>query len=119
MTIAEIGSAAIENAPYLVGFIMPPFVEFLNKDVRKEHERYIVAMLSCFIVAIFIHWNDIANGRPEHFVFYAGLIFTESNTIFKLYFADSWIRGKMHEKFGKSPASEGLDVSPAVSPVGI
>lgn len=105
MNALELSQAIKDNGPYLVGFIMPLVVEVLNKDIKKEEERYIVAVLACFLIAVALHWNDIASGEPGRFVTYVGLIFLESNTLFKLYFANSGLRGKIQQIVSK-PSSE-------------
>lgn len=100
------GHAIVQNAPYLVGFVMPPFVEIVNKDVKTEEERYIVAVLVCGFAAVVLHWHQIAYGSPEQVVAYAGIIFLESNTLFKLYFANSWFRGKIQSLVGNTGSGE-------------
>lgn len=97
-----LGSLIALNAPYLVGFIMPPFVEVLNKDVKKSNERFLVALIACFTVSILLHWNAIAYGTPEQLFTYAGIIFTECMVIFKLYFSDSWLRGTIQDKINSN-----------------
>lgn len=99
----------VENAPFLVGFILPPFVEIVNKDVHKEWERFVIAGGICFALAIILHWDEIAKGNPEAVVVYSAIIFAESQTIFKLYFAKSWMRGLIKEKVGANPNRESLN----------
>lgn len=99
-TLLALWTAGVENAPHLVGFILPPFVEILNRDVKKENERFLVAVVVCLLTAIFLHWKEVAYGTPEQVVMYTALIFTESQAVFQLYFAKSWFRGTIQEKIG-------------------
>lgn len=96
--ITAIVNSVVVNAPYLVGFVLPPIVEVLNRDVKKEKERYVVSLIVCFLVAILLHWKEIAYGTPEQVLAFTGLIFMESNTIYKLYFAKSWLKDAIQKK---------------------
>lgn len=98
-------TALLDNAPLLVGFILPPLVEVLNRDVSNPKERLIVSLLTCFVVAVTLHWREIAYGSPEQVLAFSGIIFTESQLTFKLYFADSWAREKIQQKVGSVNAS--------------
>jgi hypothetical protein len=90
----------IENAPYLVGFILPPFIEILNREVPSKIGRHTVSLLVCLVVAIVLHWHKIESGSPEQVAAIAGVIFTESNTVYKYYFENSWNREVLREKLG-------------------
>lgn len=105
--LASTGMAIITYAPHLVGFILPPFVEFLNRDVKNSNERFMVSLIVCFLVAVILHWNEIATGTPEQAIIFMGIIFTESQSIFKLYFNDSWMRQTIQEKIGSVNTIEG------------
>lgn len=97
-----IGGIIINNAPLLVGFVMPPFVEMLNKDVPAERERKYLSILACFIVAILLHWKDIELGTPQMAVAYFVLIYGEMNVLFRFYFGDSQLRTVLQNKFNTS-----------------
>lgn len=107
--VTAIGNAVVTNAPYLVGFALPPFIEILNKDIKEESKRYAVALIICILVSVLLHWKDIEDGSPEKIVVFTGLIFMECQTIFKLYFAKSWMRGTIQEKIGTSPQRESIN----------
>lgn len=103
-----LGKLALTNFPNIVGFMMPPLVELLNKDVHSSGEKRIVALLACFAVAVGLHWNEIAYGTPELAIASFVIIFAESQTVFKIYFNDSWLRGTIQEKIGKVQLEESL-----------
>lgn len=105
--VVTIGKAIIDNAPQLVGFILPPFVEILNRDVKQDGERYFVSLMACAFVAILLHFNEITTSSPETIVTTAGIIFLESNTTYKLYFQDSGLRSLIKEKIGKKETLPG------------
>ena len=92
------GALIIANAPHLVGFLMPPIVEVLNKDVKGANERFLVTVFVCLLAATILHWNELIYGSPEQLLASAGIIFTESQVVFKLYFQNSWVRWKIQTK---------------------
>ena len=93
--VIGVGSFIITNAPQLVGFAMPPLVEVLNKDVHGKTERVLVTLFACFFAALLLKWNDLLYGSAEDVFTSAGLIFGESQVMFKLYFENSWLRWKI------------------------
>lgn len=120
---------ASTHSPELVGFILPPIVEILNKDIDDQRERFIVSCLVCFLVASLLDWKYIAAGTPEALIGTFTIIFAESQLVFKTYFANSTIRYKIsgrldepnsyqHEKVlaveeKVEEASEALQVDPS------
>lgn len=81
----------IAHAPQLTGLILPPFVQYLNREVPRGHERFIVTILVCAFVATLIQWDKMISGSPEAVAFTLGLIFFESQVVYRLYFKNSWI----------------------------
>lgn len=90
--LLTIGSLIVANAPYLVGVIMPPLTDYLNKDVKSEKGRYFIAILAVIVAAIATEWNALTYGSPEEVLATAGIIFAESQTIYRFYFKDSQLR---------------------------
>ncbi|MDE2025156.1 MAG: hypothetical protein KGJ07_01550 [Patescibacteria group bacterium] len=100
--LVTIAMLIVANAQYLVGFILPPLVEYLNKDIPNDNVRFLVSCALCVVAAVAIDWNQISSGVIDqaHLSFLALLLFGESQTIFKLYFQSSWIRGKIQQSIG-------------------
>jgi hypothetical protein len=82
----------LQTAPYIVGFFMPLFVELINKDVPGDKERFVVSALVCFVTACLIDWNKFSSGDVTSVLTWWGIVFSESYTIFKLYFQKSALR---------------------------
>jgi len=96
--LPAIGTAVIDNAPFLVGFIMPPIVEVFVRDIPNSKGRLIVSLLLSFLAAVWIHWHQIAIGDPEQILVISGAIFTESQAMYNLYFKDSMLRYAIQNK---------------------
>lgn len=91
-------NTVVDHAPVLVGVLLPPFVEILAKDIKNESERLIFTFITCFLVAGLLQWKHLAGTTPEQVFLYMGLVFMESQAVFKLYFRDSMLRAKIQEK---------------------
>lgn len=94
----------VSHGQDLVGLILPPFVDIVNKDVPNEEERFLVTLLVCFLVALFLKWPQIANGSPDQVITDGALVFMESQLIYKLYFAKSFLRSKLIQKINQPEA---------------
>jgi hypothetical protein len=100
-----IANFVVNNATSLVGFMMPMVVELLAKDVHDEKERVYASMILCLLAAVLLHWKElIVNLDSGVFIFLAdlfkwfGIIFAESQVVFKLYFKNSSLRDLVNEK---------------------
>lgn len=91
----------VNNATELVGVALPLLVEFLNKDVHKEGERFVVTVITCVAAAILLRWNELTYGSPEAVLASAGVIFLQSQAVFKLYFKESSLRKFIQSKINK------------------
>lgn len=93
-------AALAANAPYLIGFILPPFVQFLNKDV-PEHGRskFIVTGLVCIGIAIVYNWRAIFQETDwasiEATLATFSLILAQSEVAYRLYFKNSALQQRM------------------------
>lgn len=88
----------VNNAPYLAGIVLPPLVEVLNRDVQNDQERYIVAVLVCLIAAVALHFKELLSGSPNMVAASFFIIFTESQTVFRLYFKTSLLRTSIRQE---------------------
>lgn len=95
--LIALGQFIINHAPELVGIILPPVVDYFNKDVHTDEERYIVTLLICFCIAILYHWNELIYGSPQDLLVSFSIIALEAQTVFKLYFKNSFVRRKINE----------------------
>lgn len=87
-----LGHFIIAHSTELAGFILPPVVDYLNKDVPNEFERFIVTILICLFTAVLTKWNLLVLGSPNAVFETATVIFFESQVVFKLYFKNSYLR---------------------------
>jgi hypothetical protein len=93
----------VKYIPDLVGFVVPVFVEFINKNIKNDNARFIMTILVCLIVSALLKLQSLSMGSVDNFFQSAILIFSESQIIFKLYFKDSYVRMRIQESFTKKP----------------
>lgn len=96
------------NAPYLVGLVMPIVVDYLNKDIPNEKGRFFVTILAVTVAAIATEWNALTYGSFEQVLASGGIIFAESQAIYKLYFKDSALRPAIQNIYLKKPTTTNL-----------
>jgi hypothetical protein len=90
----------MQNPAAVVGIIMPPLIDILNKDIPKEREvsRFIATFAICFATAIVFDFNKLMYNSWGELLTTVGIIFTESQVIYRLYFKNSYLRSKMLER---------------------
>jgi len=79
----------------LLGFLLPPVVEAVNKDIQNEPERFIIAYVVCILLACGIDWQAIANAHLVNLLYTISIIAAESNVMFVLYWKNSLVRVKL------------------------
>ena len=94
-------------APELIGVLLPPVIEILNRDIpqEKQKERFLATLAICFVVALLLKWNSLVLGNVEQLLVSFGLIFTESQAVYRLYFKDSYFRAKLKARLDKINSS--------------
>ena len=83
---------AVMYAPDLVGFALPPVVEFLGRDVKRENEKFWLTMMVCLLAGVLLKWNQLVAGDPEQVIIWGAIVFAQSQIVFKTYFKDSRLR---------------------------
>lgn len=114
-----LGMYIVNNATELIGFAMPPVVDYLARDVNDENERLLVAGMVCFVAAILTKWHYIVVGSPEEVMATAGIIFAESHFMFKLYFRNSFLRTKLQETLYDKDVRDDKKSNAALPPDGV
>lgn len=96
--------------PDLVGVLLPPVIEIVNKNLPEDAstKKFLSAMAICFMAALLLKWNSLMAGSLDQLLASFGLIFTESQVVYRLYFKDSFIKVKINEKFVPTPQKEPL-----------
>lgn len=79
----------------LIGFILPVGIDFINKHITDSKVRYLIALAVCLLIGMIFHISELKAGSVNEFLTTSGIIFTEAQTVYKLYWEKSSIREKM------------------------
>lgn len=88
------------NAPYLIGFLLPPFVQVLNRDIPENgRSKFIVTTIVCFLVAVILNWRTIFAetdwGSVEATLATFSFILAQSEIAYRLYFKNSALQQRI------------------------
>ncbi len=86
----------IDNAPYLSGFLLPFINDYLNQEVSDKRNRQLIAGVSCLFFTLLIQWDALLAGNLGDAAAVYGILFTESQGMYKLYFEDSALRERFN-----------------------
>ena len=75
------------------GFILPPFIDLINRRIANSKVRFWISILACVAVAVVLNLDKINN--PDELLGKASLVFAQAQIVYKTYWEKSAIRGKM------------------------
>lgn len=80
---------------YLIGFVLPPVIDLVNRYIDNSQVRYLVAMLICLVVGALFHYQELLDGDWSMLLAKASIVFAEAQTIYRLYWKDSGARKQL------------------------
>lgn len=91
----------VETISTLIGFVMPPVVEFINARIKWEKVRFYTSVILCVLVGVAITY--VANGYTswEDLVRNSGIVFAASQTAYYTYFKKSTLDKTINEVMEK------------------
>lgn len=79
----------------LIGFVLPFFIDIINRKISNSKARFIVSMLVCAVVALLLNLDKLQSGDVGSLLGSIGIIFTEAQLVYKAYWEKSKIRAKL------------------------
>src|SRR3990167_10034796 len=95
--LSSLWQQAVMYSAELIGFFMPVIIEVLNKDIKKDSEKWIVTVLACLGAATLTKWNSVISGNGHDLAKSMFMIFFESQGVYRLYFKNSALRQKLQD----------------------
>jgi len=93
----------------LVGFVLPPVVTLLNRDVTDSRAKFLVALFVCLVASAVLDFGKLAEGTAwsgvEAVTATMILLFTESQVVYRLYFKGSVLEAKVEKMIAKLPST--------------
>ena len=83
----------------LLGFIIPFVVDFINTKAGIENSKvkFGISLAISFVIAGVLHIGELQFGNVDEFFKTSGILFSESQALYKLYFEKSQLREKIQE----------------------
>lgn len=78
-----------------VGFILPPFIDMINKHVPNATAKFWIAMVVSLAVATFLNLDKLNNF--QELLGSTALVFAEAQIVYKTYWEESKLRSKTFE----------------------
>ena len=75
------------------GFILPPFIDLINRRIENSKVRFWVSMLVCVAVAVVLNLDKL--NSFDELLGKASLIFAQAQIVYKTYWEKSGIREKI------------------------
>lgn len=101
LIIDQLMTLASQHPDVIIGLIMPPIIEYLNKDVIKRQEKVYVTIISCILVSAIINWQNLIGGDVTQVLESASIVLAGSQVVYQLYFKDSYYQKKIRESVEK------------------
>lgn len=76
-----------------IGFFLPPVIDLINRNISNSKIKFWISMLISVVVAVIIKWQDLNNFQEV--LGSIGIIFAEAQIIYKTWWKDSGIRGRV------------------------
>ena len=78
-----------------VGFILPFFIDLVNKFVADSRAKFAIAMAICFLVALVLNFDQFNNLQWEEVMNKGSFLFAQAQLTYNLYWKKSTPRTKM------------------------
>ena len=79
----------------MVGFVLPPLIDIINKHIKSDAYRYWTSMIICLIVGSLVNLEKITS--PGELLSNTALVFATAQTTYNIY----WKKSKSRKKFIK------------------
>ena len=84
----------IEALAILLGGILPPFIDFLTKNVENSKTRFWISVGVCGVIGILMNFY---NPQIERIVKNMAIIFTSAQIVYKQYWKESVFRSEANK----------------------
>jgi len=81
----------------LIGFILPPIIDLINKKVLDSRARFIVSFLTCVGVGVGMNYGNLSVDSLGDVLGSIGVVFASAQVAYKLYWEKSVFRKKLQE----------------------
>lgn len=77
----------------LIGFLLPPFIDVVNKNIKNKKVKYVVSIIISILIGTLLNLEQLNN--PEKLLGNVSLVFVSAQTTYNLYWKKSKLRKKI------------------------
>ena len=79
----------------IVGGILPPFIDFVNRKISQSWLRYLISVLACLVIGAIVNYQNL---NPSDVLASGAIIFGSAQSIYRLYWRGSDARVTIYGK---------------------
>ena len=77
------------------GLVLPPVIDFINKNISNSQARFFISVVFCAVVAFVLNIDKLVFGQADSLLASFALIFTQAQVVYKLYWENSRVRSNL------------------------
>lgn len=85
----------VQGLELVVGAVLPPFVDFVNRFVKGSTWRYVISLIVSLAVGAALSYTQLS---VESVLESGAIIFATAQTVYKTYYAGSGLRASLYGK---------------------
>ena len=79
----------------LIGFILPPLIDLINKKISNSKTRFVVSFLTCVGVGVGMNYGKLNVNSLGEVLGAIGVVFASAQVAYKLYWEKSSLRKRL------------------------
>jgi hypothetical protein len=85
----------LQGLEILVGIILPPFIDLVNRYVKNGNWRYVASLVVSLVVGGLLSLNELS---LQNVLESGAIVFAAAQTVYKTYYASSGVRERLYGK---------------------
>lgn len=82
----------LQSIEIIVGAVLPPFVDLINKHVKNSNWKYVISLLASLLIGAIINYQQLS---IESVLSSGAIVFASAQTVYKTYWEDAKLREKI------------------------
>lgn len=82
----------IQAIEILIGIILPPFIDFINRYINNSHWKYAISLLVSIVIGAILNYQDIG---IDNVLASGAVVFAAAQTVYKTYWKDAKLRERI------------------------
>lgn len=100
----------------LVGQLVPPVTDLINKHVPSANIRFLASLLVSLVIALALNYNRIVFGSPEELLLTGTIIFSSAQVAYKFWYDKSQYQANIRHNAAALPLKELIPPVDSIAP---